>query len=71
MTVLDPDGSAALVASIHPPWRGSLAACLSRWAVLDAAEREGAYLVLELGGEQRRTLNAAAIADLALGQAAR
>lgn len=60
--------SAQLVESIHQPWRASVPECIERWRRLDAARRANAYLVLE-GPEPslRRTLNAAAIAEFALG----
>ncbi|WP_293877308.1 MULTISPECIES: hypothetical protein [unclassified Sphingomonas] len=59
--------SAQLVASIHQPWRASVHECIERWRRLDGAAQASAYLVLE-GPEPsaRRTLNAAAIAALAL-----
>ena len=66
MIIVEPDRSAALVASIHSPWRATVADCVHRWSTLDAVTRAGSYLVVE-GDEPglRRTLNGCQIADLA------
>lgn len=66
MLIVEPDRRAALVASIHSPWRATVADCVHRWSELDPTTRAGSYLVIE-GDEPglRRTLNARQIADLA------
>lgn len=67
LDTLSQTATAQLVASIHQPLRASVHECLDRWRRLDANARAAAYLVLE-GPEPhvRRTLNGAAIAQLAL-----
>ena len=63
---VDPKRGAALVESIHQPWRATLGECLQRWRGLDAQARAACYLVLD--GEEpttRHTLNARRIAELA------
>lgn len=62
---VDPKRGAALVESIHQPWRATLGECLQRWRLLDAATRAACYLVLD-GDEPttRHTLNARRIAEL-------
>lgn len=66
MMAIDPNRAAALVATIHSPWRATVAECLSRWATLDADARLNSYLVVD-GDEPgvRRTLNGRHIAALA------
>ena len=66
MTAPESTRHAQLVASIHSPWRATVAECLARWARLDAADRDRAFLVLD-GAEPeiRHTLNGRQIADLA------
>lgn len=56
---------ADLVASIHAPWQATVGECLARWETLGPAERSQSYLVLRGDGGAQRTLDAAAIADLA------
>ena len=56
---------ADLVATIHAPWRATVDECLDRWATLAPGERARSYLVLRGDAGARRTLNAAAIAELA------
>lgn len=64
MNTIDPDAGAALVASIHAPWKATVRECLARWSTLDAPAREYSYLVVQEGGDRRRTLNAHAIGEL-------
>lgn len=66
MTTLEPNRRAELVASIHSPWRATIAECLLRWTSLDGATRAHSYLVIE-GDEPgaRHTLNSSGIAELA------
>ena len=62
---IDPTRRAALVASIHAPWRATVAECLTRWASLDRATQCRSYLVVEgdLPGA-RETLGSSAIGSL-------
>lgn len=62
---IHPEARADLVASIHAPWRATVDECLRRWAALCPSERARSYLVLRGDAGARRTLNAAAIAELA------
>lgn len=66
MIIVDQNRRAALVASIHSPWRASVAECLNRWTDLDPSTRIGSYLVVE-GDEPgvRHTINGDGIARLA------
>lgn len=66
MIAVEPNRPAQLVASLHAPWRATVAECLTRWADLDRDARARSYLVLE-GDEPgvRRTLNGGRIAELA------
>jgi hypothetical protein len=66
MTVTVHSGAHAdLVASIHAPWQATVDECLERWAALGPNEQARSYLVLRGDAGARRTLNAAAIAELA------
>lgn len=65
MPVPDPNARAELIETIHQPWRATVRECLRRWAALDAPTRLQSYMVLDEGAGRRRTVNGAAIADLA------
>lgn len=66
MIEVEQDRRAALVASIHSPWRASVAECLDRWTALDPSTRVRSYLVVEGDGPGvRHTFNGDGIARLA------
>lgn len=66
MFAVESNRRAALVASIHSPWRATLAECVARWTSLDEITRAHSYLVVD-GDEPgvRHTLNSRRIAELA------
>lgn len=68
MPMPDRHTPAELVWSLHAPWQATVAECLQRWRALPPQTREGSYLVLRGSGGRRRTLSAAAIAELAATQ---
>jgi hypothetical protein len=65
MSSLNLNATAALVESIHAPWRDTVEGCLSKWAGLDERTRSRAYLVVDTGSSGRkRTFNGAEIANI-------
>lgn len=64
MPTTDPNASAELIASMHQPWRATVAECLQQWRSLDPRMQSGSYLVLHGKAGLRSTLNGATIADL-------
>lgn len=65
MQGIDLNRPASLVASIHAPWRATVAECLSRWAKFDLETQARSYLVVEgdLPGA-RQTICGSGIATL-------
>ena len=62
---IEPTRRASLVASIHAPWRATVAECLSRWVTLDRDTQTHSFLVVE--GDTpgaRETLGSSAISSL-------
>lgn len=66
MIVVEPSRPAELVASIHSPWRASVAECVLRWTSFDDRTRAQSYFVVR-GDEPgaRHTFNGDRIAELA------